>query len=139
MIEAKNIMADTSSKDLERQTQLLFLIFCGVTVFFNEKFNLIGETNNQVAYVALAVLLCICILRPNIFVPFTKLWLKLGLLLHVLISPFILVFIYFSIFCTISGVRRLTKVRHINWANNSDQSSYWIYSDNSEQNFDRQF
>lgn len=124
---------------MERQTQILILLICVLFFFINEKTLIINKTFSLPVYLLLCSALVLCLLKPKIFVPVTKLWLSFGNLLQILVSPIILVFIYLLIFCPVALVRRVNKVRYINWASDTGKNSYWKTSDQRDLDFDKQY
>ena len=97
-------------------------VFAVVTIFF--------LTGNQYTYSSIfgalmIVTLFTTIISPNLLLPFNKLWMRLGLLIGLIISPLVLSFIFFLILSPISLLTRIFGRDELR-LKNKDTKSFWI-------------
>jgi len=73
-----------------------------------------------------AILLVIALAMPRILAPLKRLWLKLGKLLHVVVSPLILSAVYLLVFIPIGAIIRLFGKDLLHLQRDRTATSYWI-------------
>jgi hypothetical protein len=73
-----------------------------------------------------AVLLAIALAMPRVLAPLKRLWLKLGKLLHLVVSPLILSAVYVLVFIPIGAIIRLFGKDLLSLKCDRAASSYWI-------------
>jgi hypothetical protein len=64
-------------------------------------------------------------LRPAVFAPFNRLWLRFGALLHAIVSPVVLGALFFFVFTPIGYIRRIVTP-DTGWARDESAESYWV-------------
>ena len=67
----------------------------------------------------------VSVFNPKILLPFNKLWMILGFLLSIIISPIVMGLIFFGIFTPLAILMRLVKRDELNLKYNN-KKSYWI-------------
>jgi hypothetical protein len=65
-------------------------------------------------------------LAPQLLRPLNKLWLRLGLLLHSLVSPLILGVLFFLVVTPVGWLMRLAGKRPLHLQTGRDAGTYWI-------------
>jgi len=72
------------------------------------------------------VFLLLALLIPKALIPLNFLWIKLGLLLHKIVSPIILGLLFYVVFMPIGMVMRLfgSDLLRLRW--NKNATTYWI-------------
>jgi hypothetical protein len=76
--------------------------------------------------VAGAAILVISLAMPRLLAPAKRLWLKLGKLLHVVVSPVILSVVYVLVFIPAGAVIRLFGKDLLGLKRNPKVTSYWV-------------
>ena len=106
-----------------------FVVFLILGFFFSDKsYNL----NNF--YIISLVILIITLTKPDLFLPFNKIWFKFGLLLSKIVSPIILAVFYYFLFSPYSLIVRLfdKNYSNINLKNfDENLKTTWSKSDNT--------
>ena len=74
---------------------------------------------------AAVVLLAVSLAMPRVLAPLKRLWLKLGHLLHVVISPVILTAVYLLVFIPIGAIIRLFGKDLLGLKRDAGRQSYW--------------
>jgi hypothetical protein len=87
-----------------------------------------GES--QVAwFVVAAFFLAVSLAMPRVLLPLKRLWLKLGSLLHHIISPIVLAFLYVFSILLIGSLARLFGKEFLSLKRDTAAASYWIRRD----------
>jgi hypothetical protein len=73
-----------------------------------------------------AVLLAIALAMPRVLAPLKRLWLKLGKLLHLVVSPLILSAVYVLVFIPVGAIIRLFGKDLLSLKRDRVATSYWI-------------
>jgi hypothetical protein len=73
-----------------------------------------------------AILLAIALAMPRVLAPLKRLWLKLGKLLHLVVSPLILSAIYVLVFIPVGAIIRLFGKDLLSLKRDRVATSYWI-------------
>lgn len=108
-----------------------FFVFIIVGFFFSDNsYNL-----NNFYIISLGILI-ITLIKPELFLPFNKIWFKFGLLLSRIVSPIILTIFYYFLFSPYSLIIRLFDKNYsdIN-LKNFDKNSKTSWSENGELKF----
>ena len=83
------------------------------------------------------VFLLITLIRPNLFTPLNKAWIKLGVLIGKVMSPLIMGIIFFFIVTPIGLFTRLLKIDSMGLKKNNN--SYWINRQKNISSMKKQF
>ena len=73
-----------------------------------------------------AVLVVISLARPQILTPFNRLWFLIGILLHKIVNPIIMGFIFYVTVTPIGVIMRLLGKRPLHLEFDPKAESYWI-------------
>lgn len=73
-----------------------------------------------------AAILAISLVMPRVLSPLKRLWLKLGKLLHVIVSPLILSAVYLLVFIPVGAIIRLFGKDLLAMKRDPAATSYWI-------------
>ena len=112
---------------------LFFIIFFLISIYPLFK----NENLNIWSLLIAIVLLLITILKPSIFRPLNKIWIKFGVFLGKFISPIIMFIIFFAV-VTPTGI--LMKIFRKDTMNlKSNRSSYWINRSSRPGKMNKQF
>jgi predicted membrane protein len=112
---------------------LFFIIFFLISIYPLFK----NENLNIWSLLIAIVLLLITILKPSIFRPLNKIWIKFGVFLGKFISPIIMFIIFFAV-VTPTGI--LMKIFRKDTMNlKSNRSSYWINRSSKPGKMNKQF
>lgn len=111
----------------------LVLILLASYLLFSESL-----TISIIIYLGSFVLGLITFFIPIVLRPLNKLWMKLGLVIGMVVSPLVLVLIYFIIITPLSIFLRITGRDELRLKCNSDKS-YWIDTPENNVNFDKQY
>lgn len=114
------------------------VIFLLITIYIYYYFDLILLAYLLV-FLSFSSFMC-ALLKPNLLLPFNKLWMQLGLILGMLISPIIIAFIFFVIFSPYGLIMRLFGRDQLRLKEMKDKSN-WIsrLKTTSKTNFNQQF
>ncbi len=85
-----------------------------------------------------AVFFGVTLFNPNLLLPLNKLWMRLGILLGMIISPIVLGIIFFGILTPYAIIMRIFKRDQLRLKKNSDNLE-WINKSSKKTNFERQF
>ena len=66
--------------------------------------------------------------KEELLLPFNKLWMRIGFLLGLIVSPIVLGFIYFGLFTPISLIMRVVRRDELR-LRLKNRTSYWIIKD----------
>jgi hypothetical protein len=83
------------------------------------------------------VFLITLIIKPNLFTPLNRLWIKLGILLGKIMSPIVMCLIFFFVVTPVGMLIRLLKKDTIGLKRGA--SSYWINRKDKAQSMRKQF
>lgn len=93
-------------------------------------FPLLGSGDVRVwALGVAAAILVVALARPSLLAPLNRLWMKLGLLLHRVVSPVVLGLLFYGVVLPTGLLMRLLGKRTIPTAFDRDRESYWIPRD----------
>ncbi len=84
------------------------------------------------------VFLILGLINSKILTPLNKMWFKLGLLLGKIVSPLIMLFIFFFVVTPIGLLMKILKKDLLNLKFNNDKS-YWIEKNNIKSKMKNQF
>ena len=86
------------------------------------------------------IFLLITIIRANLLLPLNRLWMQLGILLGIIVSPIILGIIFFGLFTPYALIMRVMKRDELN-LKLTKKYNYWKLRSHSypQTNFKRQF
>ena len=76
--------------------------------------------------ISAALLLAMALVMPRVLAPLKRLWLKLGMLLHLVVSPLILSAVYVLVFIPIGAIIRLFGKDLLSLKRDRVATSYWI-------------
>ena len=110
---------------------LAFLIY----FFVNDK-----EIEGLITGLSALIIFIITLTKPQLLLPFNKLWMSIGYFMGIIIGPVVLGIIFFSLFTPYGVIMRLYGRDELR-LKRKKRSSYWIHRDNtsSQTNFDQQF
>ena len=86
------------------------------------------EESNWIAYVMFAItmlFLLATLIKSDALLPLNKLWMQLGLLLGMIVSPIILGIIFFGLFTPMSLLMKLFKRDELRLKLVADRNSHW--------------
>tara|TARA_B100001245_G_scaffold229151_1_gene207202 strand:+ start:517 stop:912 length:396 start_codon:yes stop_codon:yes gene_type:complete len=72
------------------------------------------------------VFLILGLLNSNLLTPFNKIWYKIGILLGNIISPIIMLVIFFLVVTPTGFILRIFKKDLLNLKTNKNKATYWI-------------
>ena len=72
------------------------------------------------------ILLIVSFSRPQILAPFNRIWFLIGLVLHKIVNPIVMGFIFYSAITPIGLIMQLLGKRPLNLAFDSTAKSYWM-------------
>ena len=138
MIDIKQKYKDNVKMPSNKKFGLTFsVLFLVLYIFF-----LYIKNNLAILFLIFSIiLLMVSLMKPSLLTILNKLWFMFGILLQKIISPLILIFLYFFIFFPISLIMKIFQVDSLNLKKKKNKGSYWI-EDNSKNNsydFDRMF
>tara|TARA_B100000768_G_C11273257_1_gene374524 strand:+ start:1618 stop:2001 length:384 start_codon:yes stop_codon:yes gene_type:complete len=115
-----------SNKNFGFFFSIIFLLI-GIYFYF------VGALNIGIALLLLATIFFILtVLRSDLLLPLNKLWMRLGLVLGLIISPIVLGIIYFGLFTPIALLMRLFSRDELR-LKLLPRSSFWRIRKNSKQ------
>jgi saxitoxin biosynthesis operon SxtJ-like protein len=108
-----------SSKSFGLLLAAVFLVIAGLSYWSH---------GHAYAYwgISAAILLAVALLLPRVLAPLKRLWLKLGKLLHVIVSPLILSAVYLLVFIPVGATIRLFGKDPLSLKRDRMATSYWI-------------
>ena len=93
-------------------------------------FPLIGaEAPNWWALAIALLFLATALTRPEFLAPLNRLWLRFGLLLHRVVNPLVMAFLFFVVVTPIALLMRLCGKRPLSLDIEPDTETYWIPRD----------
>lgn len=93
---------------------------------------------NNLFIVSFVFLIC-ALIKPEILYYPNFIWMQLGRMLGIVVSPIILALLFFVVFMPIGLVLRLFKKDLLNMSLDKNSSTFWIQSNLTNQNFKDQF
>ena len=122
----------------DKKNNIIFGILFFIIFFLISIYPLFKNKNLNIWSLLIAiVLLLITILKPSIFRPLNKIWIKFGVFLGKFISPIIMFIIFFAV-VTPTGI--LMKIFRKDTMNlKSNRSSYWINRSSKPGKMNKQF
>ena len=84
------------------------------------------------------IFLILGLLNSKLLSPLNKLWMKFGLFLGKIVSPFVMVVIFFGVVTPTGLIMKIFRKDILKLKKNNDVS-YWAIKDNSNNNMDNQF
>lgn len=129
---------DITNKTSDRKFGLVFMVLSFLFFFYELTIN---KYFNIYFFIVGIALLIISILSPRLLKPLNLLWFYFGTVLHKIISPLILAFMFFCIYTPIGIVLRLLGKNILSLKFDAECTSYWIKRNNNSDktNFDNQF
>ena len=103
-------------------------VFFFSTVFLAASVYFYIETNNIAFYAfgcLTTIFLFVTIIKAEVLLPLNKLWMRLGLLIGMFVSPLVLGSIFFGIFTPIAFIMRLARRDELR-LQFREKHSYWI-------------
>lgn len=85
------------------------------------------------------IFLLLGVFNSNILTPLNKIWMKFGLLLGSVISPMVMGVIFFGIITPTGFILRIFKKDILMLKINTNNHTYWIRKDNSNNDMNNQF
>jgi len=113
---------------------ILFFIFFLFVGIYPLK---LGEVIRIWSVVFSLVFLIITIIKPNLFTPLNKLWIKFGILLGKIISPIVMGLVFFFVVTPIGIFVKILKKDVMGLKRGA--SSYWITREDKVQSMKKQF
>ena len=113
---------------------ILFFIFFLFVGIYPLK---LGEVIRIWSVVFSLVFLIITIIKPNLFTPLNKLWIKFGILLGKIISPIVMGLVFFFVVTPIGIFVKILKKDVMGLKRGA--SSYWINREDKLQSMKKQF
>lgn len=113
-----------------------FIFLVAAAVSFHDS----RETWTYLLLMAALVTLVITLIKSDTLIPLNKLWMRLGLILGMIVSPFVLGVLFYGLFTPIGMLMRL-KGRDELRLKFSDKESHWIVRSGSieSESFKKQF
>ena len=113
---------------------ILFFIFFLFVGIYPLK---LGEVIRIWSVVFSLVFLIITIIKPNLFTPLNKLWIKFGILLGKIISPIVMGLVFFFVVTPIGIFVKILKKDVMGLKRGA--SSYWVNREDKTQSMKKQF
>ena len=111
------------TKSNARNLGILFSIILFIIALYPS----LNEENIKIPTLILSIILfLLSLIFPKILIPFTIIWIKLGLLLGKIFSPIILVVIFFLVVWPTSLILKIFNNDPLNQKFNNSLKSYWI-------------
>jgi Saxitoxin biosynthesis operon protein SxtJ len=73
-----------------------------------------------------SVFLAVALLRPNVLSPLNRLWIKLGVLMAIIMSPIVLGLLFFLVVTPVGLLMRATGIDPLRLRQDPRVGSYWI-------------
>ena len=86
----------------------------------------INESIKYWSLIISVIFLTLGLLNSNLLTPLNKIWIRFGILLGKLISPFIMVLIFFLVVTPIGLIMKIIKKDLLNLKFRKDKETYWI-------------
>lgn len=113
--------------------------FTAVFIIASAYFHYIGNDAWLYVFVALSMsFLTITVIKADVLLPLNKLWMMLGLLLGMIVSPIVMGFIFFGIFTPTAVLMRLARRDELRLRVKTHKT-YWIKREKQPEAFKYQF
>ena len=112
---------------------LFFIIFLIISIYLNNFDNTLTLLSLLLSF----IFLVLGILNSKILGPMKKIWIKLGDILGLIISPIVMLFIYFSVIFLTGIILKILRKDILNLKIYSNQDSYWINRNQTNQSMDK--
>ena len=99
----------------------------------------INESIRYWSLIISVIFLTLGLLNSNLLTPLNKIWIKFGILLGKLISPFIMVLIFFLVVTPIGLIMKIIKKDLLNLKVRKDKETYWIEKNEPKSKMKNQF
>ena len=100
---------------------------------------LLNDGNIRIWSIIVSIIFLILgLLNSKILTPFNKLWMRLGALLGIIVSPIVMGFIFFFVVTPTGILMRIFGKDLLNLKKNN-QNTYWIKKENKNNNMKNQF
>ena len=99
----------------------------------------INESIRYWSLIISVIFLTLGLLNSNLLTPLNKIWIKFGILLGKLISPFIMVLIFFLVVTPIGLIMKIIKKDLLNLKVRKDKETYWIEKTEPKSKMKNQF
>lgn len=114
---------DDSQGPSNRSFGLVFAVVFGIIGFFP----LIRGESPRIWSIAIAIVFTIAaMLFPATLTRLNKLWMRFGLLLHKVVSPVVLGFLFFIVITPMAVAMRMVGKDSLRLRQNLDRTTYWI-------------
>jgi hypothetical protein len=105
------------------------LVFAAFSALLGALSLLYGTGRWPIWFGLAAVMLILALSAPKTLAPFNWAWTKLGLLLHAIVSPFVLAILFYVCIVPIGFLMRLSGTDPLHRHYDADAESYWIARD----------
>jgi len=123
-------------KSSEKSFGILFFIFFLVVGFFP----LINQESIRIWSIVIGILfLLVSLIKPILLKPLNILWIKLGELLGRVVSPIVMLFIFFVVVTPLSFLAKLFGQDVLSLKLKKEKKSYWIKRKNNITSMKKQF
>jgi hypothetical protein len=102
------------------------LVFAAFSALLGALSLLYGTGRWPIWFGLAAVMLILALSAPKTLAPFNWAWTKLGLLLHAIVSPFVLAILFYVCIVPIGFLMRLSGTDPLHRHYDADAESYWI-------------
>lgn len=102
------------------------IVFVAVLALVSAWPLLFGNPWRWWAGIAAAVLLTITLAAPQLLAPFNRAWTKLGLLMHAVVNPLVMGFMFFAVITPIGLLMRALGKDLLRLKRDRHAASYWI-------------
>ena len=99
----------------------------------------INESIKYWSLIISVIFLILGLLNSNLLTPLNKIWIRFGILLGKLISPFIMVIIFFLVVTPIGLIMKIIKKDLLNLKFRKDKETYWIEKTEPKSKMKNQF
>jgi hypothetical protein len=115
--------ADAVTGGSDRAFGLVFAAVFLIVAFFPVAF---GGSIRFWSVAVASVFLATALLRPAILAPLNRLWTRFGALLHRIVSPIVLGFMFFAVITPMGLLRRMLVKDPLHMRFDPQASSYWV-------------
>ena len=111
---------------------IVFFVFFAIVALY---FLYISKFLLSIIFLSISLFfLVIAFLYPSILTPLKKLWLRFGLILHLITNPIIMALIFYVVFLPIGLILKILKKDPLNRKFDPEVNSYWINRDKDQDN-----
>lgn len=114
---------------------LFFIVFLTIAIYLNDYKSILTLFLLLLSF----TFLILGILNSEILGPMKKIWIKLGDILGLIISPIVMLAIYFSVIFFTGIILKILRKDILNLKIYTNQDSYWINRNQINQSMDNQF